>query len=379
MSVHKRGNSYFVRYRDAAGKQRNKHFGVGLRGKDKAEVFDLEVKLAKKKRKSAILISGSAMYLEELFELYIKDYVLRGQSKKQAESLKSHFKKKVFLHLPSKPVDELTYKHVMDFIERYPNKSQSTINNWLAYLSSVFNFGIRHGYMEVNPLQHWKKKKVPPRRFEINLDELGKLLKHSPPHLKLAILVTYYTGVRPGVTELFAMKWDDVDFERDEIRIFRSKTNNYGVIPISQALRPILKRAKRKAKTDHVIERNGKPINRVTTSLQNALKKAGITKPFRMYDLRHMHATYSGASGGDPAAIASILGHSDISTTTRVYFQPLEEAKRKSVEAVPRVREDGDTVSKHQERKAKMAGASQRKKKKKKFKIKDIGYIGGDG
>lgn len=375
MSVHKRGNSYFVRYRDAAGKQRNKHFGVGQRGKDKAEVFDLEVKLAKKKRKSAILISGSAMYLEELFELYIKDYVLRGQSKSQAKSLRAFFERKVFLQLPSKPVDDLTHKHIMDFLGHYPGKSQSTINNWCAYLRAVFNFGIRHGYTESSPLQHWKKAYVPPRKFQINLDELGRVLEHSPPHLKLAILVTYYTGVRPGKTELFKMTWDNVDFERNEIHLFRSKTKNYGAIPISKALRPILKRAKKKAKTNYVIEYRGKPIGRVTTSLENALEKAGITKPFVMYDLRHMHATYSGASGGDPASIASILGHSDITTTTRVYFQPLEEAKRRSVEAVPMVHEGGDPAKKHQARKAKKVGTSQRKKKKKKFKLKDVGIV----
>jgi integrase len=57
-----------------------------------------------------------------------------------------------------------------------------------------------------------------------------------------------------------------------------------------------------------------------------------------------MHATYSSASGGDPAAVSSILGHSDISLTTRVYFQPLQEAKRKAVEAVPKLDENREAA-----------------------------------
>jgi integrase len=168
------------------------------------------------------------------------------------------------------------------------------------------------------------------------------------------------------------MKWKDIDFERDEIQVFRSKTNNYGVIPISQALRPILVKAKKQAKTEYVIEHKGKPVKRVSTSLRNALKKAGITKSFRMYDLRHMHATYSGASGGDPAAVSSILGHSDISLTTRVYFQPLQEAKRKAVEAVPKIDENREAAERY--RKKQEMKKQNKPKKKKKFKVTDVGY-----
>lgn len=373
MSVHKRGNSYFVRYRDAAGKQHNEHFGVGQRAKEKAEIFDLEVKLAKKKKSAVVYVSGSSMFIEELFELYIRDYVLTGKSEKQAKVLRSLFENNIFLKLPSKAVDELTYGHMMDLMEHYTDKSQSTRNNYCAYLQAVFNWGIRHEYTTNNPLRHWKKKKVLPRRFEINLEELNQLLDHSPPHLKLAIWVTYYTGVRPGRTELFAMKWDDVDFERNEIQIYRSKTNSYGVIPIATALRPILKKAKAEARTDHVIERNGKPITRVTTSLKNALEKAGITKPFRMYDLRHMHGTYSGAAVGDPAAIGSNLGHSDFSMTARVYMQPMQESKRRAVEGLPRINGGEEPEIKLPPQTEGKDGTSKRKKKK--FKFRDVGTI----
>jgi len=367
MSVHKRGNTYFVRYRDAAGKQHNKHFGPGKKGKEKAEEFDLEIKLAKKKKQEIILLSGSTMFLEELFELYIRDYVLTGKSKTQADNLKMVFKSKLLPKLPSKPVNELKYQHMMDLIENYLDKSQSTRNNYFDYLSAVFNWGIRHGYTEVNPLQHWKRKKVPPRDFEITLEELGQILKYSPPHLKLAINVGYYTGMRAGVTELLKLQWAQIDFERDIIHLYRSKTDTSSAIPIAKALRPILLRAKKKAQSDSVIEYRGRGVKRVSTALTSAMKKAGITKSFQLKDLRHMMATYSRKDGVQPEAVSSVLGHSDITTTYRIYYQAMDEEKRKAVDAVPRLSEDGCAVERCRKKR-------DRPKKKKKFKVTDIGY-----
>lgn len=85
-----------------------------------------------------------------------------------------------------------------------------------------------------------------------------------------------------------------------------------------------------------------------------------------------MHAIYSGASGGDPAAASSILGHSDISLTTRVYFQPLEEVKRKAVEAVTKIDEDRDAAERY--RKKQEMKKQTKPKKRKKFKATDIGF-----
>jgi len=374
MSVHKRGNSYFARYRDAAGKQRNKHFGVGQRGKDKAEEFDLEIKLAKKKQQKMILLTGSTMFIEKLTELYLRDYVVMGKSEQQAYNIRCIFKK-LLPKLPSKPVNELTYQDMVDLIDQFPDVGATTKKNYLAYLSAAFGFGIRHGHIDVNPLQHWKRKKTPTRDFEINLDELGKIIQHSAPHLKLAIYVGYYTGMRDGASELFELQWHQVDFEQEAIHFYRSKTDSKGSIPIAKNLLPILKRAKQKAKSNYVVEYKGRQVKRITTALKNAIKRAGITKKFMLKDLRQMHASYSAAHGGDNAAVSSNLGHSDLTTTARYYIQPLEGAARVAVDAVPKLHEGGDPLKRQKARKEKKAGTSQRKKKKKKFKFRDVGSV----
>lgn len=374
MSVHKRGKTYFVRYRDDAGKQHNKHFGPGAKAKRLAEEFDLEIKLARKRKQEIVLLKGSVMHLDELFELYIRDYELSGKSLEQSRNLKWMFKSKILPKLPNKEVDKLQYKDMLDLIDCYPDLSQIAKNRYFAYLRAVFNWGIRHDYTSVNPLQKWKMGKEKPRRFVISETELSNLLKYCPPHLKLAIQITFYLGLRPGKSELFALKWDDVDFERQEVSIYATKTNQRRTIPIPDAFLPVLKRARSKAQSEFVVEYNGRQVLRVSHSLAHALEKAGINKSFRLYDLRHMYATYMLNNGGDLAAVSAMLGHSDVSLTANTYYQAMSKEKQRSANLLPKLHEDGDPVERHMRRKEMENQGMEPKKKRKKHKIKTVGY-----
>ncbi|MDD4730773.1 MAG: site-specific integrase [Desulfovibrio sp.] len=362
MSVHKRGNSYFVRYRDNLGKQKNKHFGVGKKGKEMAEEFDLEVKLARKRRQQVILLRGVEVYLDELFDLYIRDYELSGKSAEQAGNLRKLFKNKILPKLPKRAVDNLQYKHMLDLLSAYPKLSQTTKNRYFAYLRAVFNWGIEHDYTSTNPLQKWKMSKEKPRQFILEMDELAKLLKFAAPHLKLAIQLAFYTGMRTGKSELFALKWENINFEREQIEVFATKTTKTRIIDIPEPLLRVLKKAKRKAKSEYVVEYNGKRVLRVTTSLNNALEKAKIDKSFRMTDLRHMYATYMLNQGADLAAVSAMLGHSDVSLTANTYYQAMAKEKKRAASLLPQIR-DYDTIERDRKRKKK-SGTSKRKKKK---------------
>ncbi|WP_319779925.1 tyrosine-type recombinase/integrase [Maridesulfovibrio sp.] len=377
MSIHKRGNSYFVRYRDQSGKQKQKHFGVGKDGKNQAEEFDLQVKLAKKKKQQVVMLSESDVYLEELVDLYLKDYVATGKSAEQAKNVKLTLKNKVLPHLPHKRVDRLTYSDMLNMLDHYPKLSQTTKNRYFAYLRAVFNWGIDHDYTTVNPLQKWKMSKEAPRQFVITEKELAKLIKHSPPHLKLTIQLTFYLGLRPGKSELFKLKWDDVDFENNRISVFATKTKQNRIIPIPDVLLPILKRAQRKAETEFVVEYKGNPVLRVSTALKNAKEKAGITKSFRLYDLRHMYATLMMNKGADLAAVSAMLGHSDVSLTANTYYQAMSSEKTRAANLLPRIDEDTEAAERFQKKMEKKKGDAAVKNRKKR-KLSHVGYVDKD-
>lgn len=287
------------------------------------------------------MLSESDVYIQELLDLYLKDYVLSGKSPEQAKNTRLTMENKIIPMLPSKRVDLLTYSDMLNMLEHYPKLSQTTKNRYFAYLLAVFNWGIDHDYTTVNPLHKWKMSKEAPRQFVIDEKELANLIKHSPAHLKLTIELTFYLGLRPGKSELFKLKWDDVDFENKRISVFATKTKQNRLVPIPDVLLPILKKAKRKAESEYVIEYKGKQVLRVSTALKNAKEKAGITKSFRLYDLRHMYATKMMNKGADLAAVSVNLGHSDVSLTANTYYQPMEKEKTRAANLLPRLDEDG--------------------------------------
>jgi site-specific recombinase XerD len=72
------------------------------------------------------------------------------------------------------------------------------------------------------------------------------------------------------------------------------------------------------------------------SDLRTALKRAGIKKKVRPYDIRHMYGTYMAKNGADIFAIQCLMGHSSITTTKR-YLHHAEQLKQDAVRRLPRV------------------------------------------
>ena len=58
--------------------------------------------------------------------------------------------------------------------------------------------------------------------FPFSIDEMNQLLKHSNGWFKNFIALLAYTGMRVG--ELLGLKWGDLDWNKMEIYIQRSRT-----------------------------------------------------------------------------------------------------------------------------------------------------------
>lgn len=73
----------------------------------------------------------------------------------------------------------------------------------------------------------------------------------------------------------------------------------------------------------------GNPISlqHLNKKLKQALTNAGIDKNISLHGLRHTGISYWIRHGKDIALISRTAGHSDISTTTRIYYNIIEEQK----------------------------------------------------
>jgi integrase len=88
-------------------------------------------------------------------------------------------------------------------------------------MSMIFNHGIRHDLFDRNPIR-WVRQSAKRRKIPVVLDvaEIRLLLDSLQIRERTMVLLDAGTGLR--MSELFALKWKDVNFQANEISVNRS-------------------------------------------------------------------------------------------------------------------------------------------------------------
>lgn len=342
-----RRKTHFVRWIDDQDRHRNKTFPGTKQGKRDAQAFDFDIKSRKKSGRDLPRPNQDAMYLDELSQLWINAKIAQGRSPGWIRDWASIIKHRFIPHLTYKPVQEFTYDELVVFVtQTYPKLatkkkgkprklSQSTTNRYLNYLKMMFNFGLEHEHIHRNPLRRWKTPKEPPRQTMLTVADLRNIKEHAPPHLQWAIELEWNLGTRAGVSELLSLQWQMIDWDESYIRVYGQKTRTWRKIPLDSGLLEELRRRKKKAATQYLVEYNGKQIKKFHRSLATACKKAGITYNVRLTDIRHLFVTTLLSGGADLKAVSEIIGHSSTKMTVDQYYFSLEGEKRKAVASLP--------------------------------------------
>ena len=147
-----------------------------------------------------------------------------------------------------------------------------------------------------------------------------KRLFFAPGRLKQRVLfaLIYSAGLRVG--EVCNLKISDIDSDRMQIRVVKSKGNHDRYVVLSpfilEGLRKYIKSSKPKGYLFNG-KLKGEPLGRsaVQQSFRLAVNKAGITKDVSVHSLRHTYATHLLEEGVDIVTIKELLGHATIETT----------------------------------------------------------------
>ena len=343
MSVHKRNNNgtYYVAYRDENGRQHTKTFGKGRAAKREAEKFDEQVK-AHKTIEVPLDVStpapGKKIFLDELSQMYINAKKAEGKSIRRLKELAVILERHIIPVFCHRSIDQIRFEEIIELVGKvYANRSQVTRGRYLAYLKTVFQFGVDNELIEKNPLRRWKKPKERPRDSRLTVTDLNKIKAAAVPHLAWAMEVAWNLGVRTGPSELLALKWGDVDWENQTVSVYATKTKTRRIIPISDEFMARLQQVKDSALSDFVVEYNGRQVKQISRSMRTACRRAGITYPVVLYDIRHLFATTLLREGGDLSAVSNLMGHSSIQMTANNYYHLLGDEKRRTIAKLPRL------------------------------------------
>ena len=159
--------------------------------------------------------------------------------------------------------------------------------------------------------------------------------------------VEVMTGLRRG--EICGLKWQDIDFEENKLRVKRSVSVKRGggvnigetktetgvrCIEMPPSVADLLKNRKQMAITEWVFPAFLNPEQPIHPQaayrkLKVILKNAELPM-IRFHDLRHTFATHATQGGVDPKTLAGILGHTNASFTLDTYTHVTTDMQKKA-------------------------------------------------
>jgi integrase len=140
------------------------------------------------------------------------------------------------------------------------------------------------------------------------------------------------TGLRRG--ELFALRWQQIDFAERRIHVVESKTDaGERIVPMFGSARQVLleQRARSRFKApQHFVfcTAAGTAVdahNFMVKEFYGAMQRSNMEKQFRFHDLRHYAVSCLIQQGANVLLVSRVAGHSRPSMTLDVYSHLFDE------------------------------------------------------
>lgn len=262
--------------------------------------------------------------LNEFYPRWMAGYVVGNNRKKEQELKRSVFERHLLPSFGRMRLDAITSED----IEKYKAKklgellARKSINNHLVVLHKAYSSAKEWGVIREIPKMRQLKLPEPAFRYLSN-EEVGVLLKSAAGLLHDMLLVALRTGLR--YSELTALIWEDIDWEKRIIAICRSqvegvvgntKNNRIRRIPLTDDVYELLLQMRQK--NGLIFQENSHHVVYEVSRrrLRKACERAGV-QVVSWHDLRHTFASHLVARSAPLLAVQKLLGHSDIKMTMR--------------------------------------------------------------
>ena len=292
-----------------------------------------------KRRKRKILPQGKII-VSDLLEQYLESLsnpTTRKQNRYHAAHLVRAFGHRQAVRIT--PDDAITFLAA----QQSKGVSRTTSIRRLNILRTALNWGVSMHILPVSPLQGLKVAREESMRLDPpTRAEARAIFAAAAPHLQRVIVIGLHTGARIGPSELFQLRWADVDMDGGVIWMPCARKSRRRdakrEIPISPHMIPILTQWRLTDNTEYVIHYAGKPIKSISRAWHGALKRAGIQRRIRPYDLRHAFASNILAEQADYKSVAEIMWH-DVSMLLNTYQHVNRAQKRNAMARLPNILE----------------------------------------
>ncbi len=319
------------------GKQYVKMFGAGKREKEKARLWELETKLNPPQEESSPCNEDERE--QAYFQSWCQQFLDESRRKNHCKKVQLE-KKRVLSDFGQFCFDRdilsikgITVSVVREFLAAVNDEhGQKVANKYLKNLKCAWRWGqeMLDDFPQVlNPFKKHMRYDAPEKVRYVPPDEdfIKVFNAVQDGQDKLMFLTFFFTGAR--ASELFRIKWGDVNFEEKKMRLQNWKggeghREQVRYVAIPDSLLELLKRwqEERECKVDHVFyqhhndSKTGQPFTHRSHWIPDLCEKVGVKK-FTLHSIRHKAASVIFTKNGHLVDAQLLMGHKKASTTDR--------------------------------------------------------------
>ena len=230
-------------------------------------------------------------------------------------------------------INQIKAKDINKYLNKFEKRNYSfkTVANQKLICNLIFNYAIKEDYIEFNPCASIKISKNLPKEKRTSASKTDEEIIKKRTDLWLLPLFALLSGLRKG--EILALKWKDIDFEKNIIKVTKSiyifgnksiikspKTEKgKRIVPLLIPLKTELLKQNRNDEYYIFTDDGINPLSekRFYTKWKEYKKETGIT--CTTHQLRHSFATFAFECGVPLKSAQEILGHAQSSTTLDIY------------------------------------------------------------
>jgi site-specific recombinase XerD len=227
-------------------------------------------------------------------------------------------------HFEDMYLDQVNKTTLAEFVRtrRRDGASTATVRRDLGCLSSALSCAMRWDWIDQNIVKAMDKrglKESQPRVRWLRQREYQTIMDvATTARQRTMIVLLVETGMRLG--EMLGLdRRHDIDLERKEIYLTRTKTNAPRVIPLSRKAAAQLRAHPTRMGCDWLFytdEGKRLAVTAVSAELKRTIRRAKV-KDFRPHDFRHTFASWYLQNGGRLEQLQQILGHKRIEQTMK--------------------------------------------------------------
>lgn len=235
--------------------------------------------------------------------------------------------------LPIAQVDaRLVRSYMANLVRRDTGKKVSPAFADQVYrtLNTFFRWCVREEFLPQNPMDRVRKPRVPRRKSpRLSLEEVGRLLDaasqtHTPERDTAIVLLMLDSGLRRS--EVVGLTLDSLDLRKGTVTVYsKGKEREVPIGAMTRRAIHIYLAVRPDCPGENAlfinVKRRPLAIQGLHMLMRRLGKRAGIAN-LHCHLLRHTFANTYIANGGGLRKLQKILGHSDVTTTARIYTDP---------------------------------------------------------